>query len=56
MIYPAFLLVMPMLPRPKNVAVKTAAAPSVAQARLMAVATTLMDYATVGGLFLYTLP
>ena len=53
LIYPAFLLLMPLLPRPKPVAVKTAAAPSVNQARVMAVATALMDYTTVGSLFLF---
>ena len=53
LIYPAFLLLMPLLPRPKLVAVKTAAAPSVNQARVMAVATALIDYTTVGSLFLF---
>ena len=52
-VYPAFLLVMPLLPRPRKMATKPAAAPSTVQARLMAVATALIDYATVGGLLVF---
>jgi len=53
LIYPSFLLIMPLLPRPEKVSVKTAAAPSLAQARFMAIATAAMDYVTVGGLFCF---
>jgi len=53
LLYPAFLLIMPLLPRPEKVAVRTAAAPSLAQARFMAIATVLMDYVTMGGLILF---
>jgi len=53
LVCPAFLVIMPLLPRPKKEEIKTAAAPSTAQARFMAVATALMDYATVGALFVF---
>ena len=53
LIYPALLLIKPLLPRPKPVVAKIAAAPSIVEARAMAVATALMDYSTVGGLFLF---
>ena len=39
LVYPAFLVIMPLLPRPQKVEIKTAAAPSTTQARFMAVAT-----------------
>lgn len=52
-VYPAFLFTVPLLPRPKPVAVATAAAPSTVQAKVMAVSTAVIDYITVGGLFLF---
>lgn len=53
LVYPAFLVIMPLLPRPQKVEIKTAAAPSTTQARFMAVATALIDYGTVGCLCLF---
>ena len=52
-IYPAFLLVMPLLPRPKKVAIKTADKPSDGEAKCMALVTSLIDYFVVGALLLF---
>ena len=51
LVYPAFLITMPMFPRPKKVDLKDAAKPSPMQARTMAVATAVMDYVVVSSLF-----
>ena len=53
MIYPAFLIVMPMLPRPKKVAIETATKPSIGEAKFMALITSLIDYLVVGALLLF---
>ena len=53
LVYPAYFVVMPMLPRPNKVALKDAAKPSPFQARTMAVATAAMDYGIVGALFIF---
>lgn len=51
--YLAFLIIMPMFPRPKKVVLNDATKPSLSQARTMAVVTAIMDYAVVGGLFIF---
>ena len=48
-----FLLVMPLLPRPKKVEIKTAAKPSIGEAKFMALATAVIDYLVVGALLLF---
>lgn len=53
LLYLAFCALMSMLPRPTKVALKDAAKPSPFQARAMAVVTAVMDYAVVGGLFIF---
>jgi len=53
MIYPAFLLAMPLLPRPKKVVIETAAKPSIGEAKFMALATAVIDYLVVGALLLF---
>jgi len=53
LVYPAFLIAMPMLPRPKKAVLKEAAKPSHFQAKTMAVVTAVMDYFVVGALFIF---
>ena len=53
LVYPAFLLVMPLLPRPKKVANETADKPSIGEAKFMALVTLLIDYFVVGALLLF---
>ena len=53
LLYPAFLVIMPLLPRPKKVEIKTANKPSTTKARLMALVTSVIDYLVVGALLLF---
>ena len=57
LLHPAFLAIMTLLPSPTTCVVATsvrgAAAPSTTQARAMAFVTAIMDYAALGGLFIY---
>ena len=52
LLYPVFFVFMPIVPRPKKVAMEDATTPSPFQARTMAVVTAVMDYVLVGGLFI----
>jgi len=55
--YAAFMIVMPLVPKPKTLDAKSAAAataaPSIFQARFMATSTAVIDYCVVGALLLF---